>query len=191
LNYSATISLQQQYPNGSGEIMILIPKYNSMVELSGSLSIIVTDTITNTIKQELYVPNAVVFTGKTFIASRIVGTSKAIMSHMGIGTGSLPVDTGTTVALPGNTALGAELTIGTNNYSRATTTVASFSGNVITYSSNFAAQNPNAPVGGVELREAGIFNASSAGDMLCRTVFPIVTKLPADALTITWTVTIQ
>lgn len=166
--------------------MILIPKYNNMVELSGSLSIIVTDTITNTIKQELYVPNDVVFVGKTFIASRMVGTSQAIMSHMAIGTGS-------TAVVTGDTALGAELTVGGGYtaYTRAATTIASNSNNVITYSSNFAANNPSAPAGGAILREAGIFNASTAGTMLCRTVFPIVTKLPADALTITWTVTIQ
>lgn len=163
-----------------------------MVELSGSLSIIVTDTTTNTIKQELYVPNDVVFVGKTFIASRIVGTSQAIMSHMGIGTGSTAVNVGT-ASVAGDSTLGAELTVagGYTNYSRAATTVASNTNNVITYSANFAANNPNAPAGGAVLREAGIFNASTAGTMLCRTVFPIVTKLPADALTITWTVTIQ
>ena len=172
--------------------MILIPKYNNMVELSGSLSIIVTDTLTNTIKQELYVPNDVVFVGKTFIASRIVGTSAAIMSHMGIGTGSTGVSVGTAL-VAGDSTLGAELTVagGYTGYARAATTVASNTNNVITYSSNFPANNPSAPAGGAVLREAGIFNASTAGTMLCRTVFPIVTKLPADALTITWTVTIQ
>lgn len=172
--------------------MILIPKYNNMVELSGSLSIIVTDTTTNTIKQELYVPNDVVFVGKTFIASRVVGTSSAIMSHMGIGTGSVAVNVGTAL-VAGDSTLGAELTVagGYTGYARAATTVASNTNNVITYSSNFPANNPSAPAGGAVLREAGIFNASTAGTMLCRTVFPIVTKLPADALTITWTVTIQ
>ncbi len=165
-----------------------------MVELSGSLSIIVTDTLTNTIKQELYVPNDVVFVGKTFIASRIVGTSAAIMSHMGIGTSPTVVNVGTAL-VAGDTALGAELTVATGytSYARAATTVASNTNNVITYSANFPATNPNAPAGGAILREAGIFNSSTVGGgtMLCRTVFPIVTKLPADALTITWTVTIQ
>lgn len=166
--------------------MILIPKYKNIVELQGSLSIIVTDTITNTVRQELYVPNLVVSTGKTFIASRIVGTSSAIMSHMGIGTDA-------TAEVVANTALGAELTVGGGytGYTRAGLTTATSSSNVVTYSANFAANNPSAPAGGAVLREAGIFNASSAGIMLCRTTYPIVTKLPADALTITWTVTIQ
>ena len=166
--------------------MILIPKYKNMVELSGSLSIIVTDSLSNSIKQELYVPNLVVTAGKTFIASRMVGTVSAVMSHMGIGTSA-------TAEANGDTALGAELTVGGGftSYSRAALTTSSSSANVVTYSANFAANNPSAPAGGAVLREAGIFNAATAGTMLCRTTFPIVTKLPADALTITWTITIQ
>lgn len=166
--------------------MILIPKYNNTIEVGGSLSIVVTDTIENKIKQELYVPNLVVSTGKTFIASRIVGTSSAIMSHMGIGTDS-------TTEVVGNTALGAELTVagGYTGYARASLTTASNSANVVTYVATFPANNPSAPSGGAVLREAGIFNASTGSTMLCRTTFPIVTKLPADALTITWTITIS
>lgn len=166
--------------------MILVPKFKNMIEVGGSLSIVVTDTITNTVRQELYVPNLVVSTGKTFIASRMVGTSAAIMSHMGIGTNS-------TTELATDTALGAELTVagGFTGYSRAALSIATSASNVVTYSANFAANNPSAPSGGAVLREAGIFNASTAGTMLCRTTFPTVTKLPADALTITWTITIQ
>lgn len=166
--------------------MILIPKFKNTIEVGGSLSIVVTDTIENKIKQELYIPNLVVTTGKTFIASRIVGTSSAIMSHMGVGTDS-------TTEVVGNTTLGAELTVGGGytGYTRASLTTATNSANVVTYVATFAANNPSAPGGGAVLREAGIFNASTAGTMLCRTTFPIVTKLPADALTITWTVTIS
>lgn len=166
--------------------MILVPKFKNLVELEGSLSIVVTDTITNTVRQELYVPNLVVSTGKTWIASRMVGVADPIMSHMGIGTSS-------TTEVAGNTALGAELTVagGYTGYTRAGLTIATSSSNVVTYSANFAANNPSAPSDGAVLREAGIFNASSGGTMLCRTTYPIVTKLPADALTITWTITIQ
>ena len=166
--------------------MILIPKFKNTIEVGGSLSIVVTDTIENKIKQELYIPNLVVSTGKTFIASRMVGTSSAVMTHMGIGTDS-------TTEVVGNTALGAELTVGGGytGYTRASLTTSTNSANVVTYVATFAANNPSAPSGGAVLREAGIFNASSAGTMLCRTTFPIVTKLPADALTITWTVTIS
>lgn len=166
--------------------MILIPKFKNTIEVGGSLSIVVTDTIENKIKQELYIPNLVVSTGKTFIASRMVGTASAVMSHMGIGTDS-------TTEVVGNTTLGAELTVGGGyaGYTRASLTTSTNSANVVTYVATFAANNPSQPSGGAVLREAGIFNASSAGTMLCRTTFPIVTKLPADALTITWTVTIS
>ena len=159
---------------------------NSTINISGALSIILTDTITNSIRQELYVPNIVVTTGKEFIASRMVGTSAAVMSYMGIGTDA-------TTEVVGNTALGAELTVGGGytGYTRAGLTTDSAAGNVVTYAATFAANNPSAPGGGAILREAGIFNAASAGTMLCRTTFPTVTKLPADALTITWTITIQ
>lgn len=168
--------------------MILIPKFKNTIEVGGSLSIVVTDTIENKIKQELYIPNLVVSTGKAFIASRMVGTAAAVMSHMGIGTDS-------TTEVVGNTALGAELTVagGFTGYTRAGIQggTGTASNNVVTFVATFPANNPSAPSGGAVLREAGIFNASSAGTMLCRTTFPIVTKLPADALTITWTVTIS
>ena len=40
------------------------------------------------------------------------------------------------------------------------------------------------------LQEAGIFNASSAGTMLCRTVFAVINKGALDTLTITWKITV-
>jgi hypothetical protein len=164
--------------------MILVPKYKNIIEVGGALSIVVTDEHGG-IKQDLYVPNLVVNTGKTFIASRMVGTSAAIMSHMGIGLDA-------TAEVVGNSTLGTELTVagGYTGYSRAAVTGTS-SSNVVTYTANFPANNPSAPAGGAVLREAGIFNAATAGTMLCRTTFPIVTKLPADALSITWTITIS
>lgn len=166
--------------------MILIPKYKDAIQINGALSFVLTDTSTGIVRQELYVPNLVVTTGKGFIASRMVGTTQSIMSHMAIGTSF-------TGELAGDTALGSELNPATyTNYSRASLSVASASNNVVTYSANFPANNPSAPTGtGAILREAGIFNAPTAGTMLCRTTFPTVTKLPADALTITWTITIQ
>lgn len=162
-----------------------IAKHNNTIEVGGSLSIVLFDTELQVVKHELFVPNLVVQTGKNFIASRMVGTTDAVMSHMGIGLSS-------TAEVNGDTALGQELTVagGYTGYTRAALT-SSFSTNVVTYSATFAANNPSAPSGGAVLREAGIFNAATAGTMLCRTTFPTVTKLPADALTITWTITIS
>jgi hypothetical protein len=164
--------------------MILIPKYHNLVEVGGSLSILVTAE-DGSAKQELYVPNLVVNIGKNFIASRMVGTAAQVMSHMALGLDS-------TSEVVGNTALGTELTVagGYTNYSRAAV-AGTANNNIVTYTANFPANNPSAPVGGAVLREAGIFNASTGGTMLCRTTYPIVTKLPADALSITWTITIS
>jgi hypothetical protein len=161
-------------------------KQNSNIEVTGSLSIVVFDTELQIVKQEIFIPNLVVQAGKNFIASRMVGTSSNIMSHMGLGTSS-------TAESNGDTALGAELTVagGYTGYARAVLSGSSANANVVTYSANFAANNPSAPSAGAILREAGIFNASTAGVMLCRTTFPTVTKLQADALTVTWTITIS
>jgi len=41
------------------------------------------------------------------------------------------------------------------------------------------------------LTEAGIFNASTSGNMLCRTKFDVVNKSATDTLAITWVVTIS
>jgi len=41
------------------------------------------------------------------------------------------------------------------------------------------------------ITEAGIFNASSSGTLLCRTVFSVVNKGASDSMTITWTVTVS
>lgn len=169
--------------------MILIPKYKESVELVGSISFVLTDTLTNTMRQEIYVPNLVVTTGKEFIASRMVNDATNKMSHMAIGVGS-------TAEVVGNTALVTELSVigGYTGYTRAALTTSAAIGATVTYVATFAAGNPSAPsegAGGSVLREAGIFNGITASTMLCRTTYPTVTKLPADALTITWTITIQ
>jgi hypothetical protein len=163
--------------------MILIPKYKNLVELVGSLSIVLTDA-NGHLKQDLYVPNTVVDDGREYIASRMVGSLSPLMSHMGLGTDA------TVSATPrGDEALKAELS--GNNYSRQGVT-ATQTDNSIQYVATFAGANPNAPVEGVLLREAGIFNQQAiGGKMLCRTTFPVVTKVFGDSLTITWTITIN
>jgi hypothetical protein len=39
--------------------------------------------------------------------------------------------------------------------------------------------------------EAAIFNAASAGTMLCRTTFAVVNKGANDGMSITWTITVS
>jgi hypothetical protein len=100
--------------------------------------------------------------------------SPAAMSYMAVGTGA-------TAAAAGDTALGAEISA-----SRTTLSTATSSANVVTYATTFGAG-----VGTGAITEAGIFNASSAGTMLCRTVFSVVNKGASDSMTITWTVTVS
>jgi hypothetical protein len=40
------------------------------------------------------------------------------------------------------------------------------------------------------ITEAGVFNALTAGTMLCRTVFSVINKGALDTLVITWKVTV-
>ena len=124
-----------------------------------------------TLKQEQNVKNLVVTTGKGYIASRMVSTPTA-MSHMAIGSGTVDPAVGDTV-------LGTEL-------GRVSLTSSTAVAAVVTYIAAFGAGT-----GTGAITEAGIFNASSSGTMLCRTEFALLNKGADDSLTITWTVTVS
>lgn len=141
------------------------------LKMTGELSIVVRDADGN-IKEERHVPNLVVTSGKVYIASRMAGTASTVMSHMAIGTSN-------TTAVVGNTTLGVET-------GRVTLTTFSPSSNTVTATATFPA---GTGTGGIQ--EAGIFNAASAGTMLCRTVFPIVNKQAGDSIAITWVITVN
>jgi hypothetical protein len=161
--------------------MILIPKYQNALQLSGSLSIVLLDEEMK-LKQEVYVPNTIVTAGRNHIANRLgVASPDTRMSFMAIGTGS-------TAVAAGDTALGTEVGTRISMSGTSGANSVAVSGATVTYSATFIAGNPASEA---VLREAGIFNASSAGTMLCRTVFPIVTKQTGDTLTITWAVTVS
>lgn len=144
---------------------------NSQAKASGKLNVVLKDSEGN-IKQAIEVPNLVVNTGLAFIASRMKDTTDTAMSHMGIGTG-------TTAAAAGDTALGSQA-------ARVALTSTTVTANAIAYVASFGAGT-----GTGAITEAGIFNASSAGTMLCRTVFAVVNKGASDTLQITWTVTLS
>lgn len=126
---------------------------------------------TGVLVEKVTVPNIVVTAGKNYIASRIVGTASAVMSHMAIGT------SGTAPAI-GDTVLGAQVG------AAVALTSSNAVGNVVTYSALFGAG-----VGTGAIQEAGIFNASSAGTMLAHTTFSVINKGAGDSINITWTVT--
>jgi len=145
------------------------------IKATGELTIKLYDAVGN-IKQQILVPNLVVTVGKNLIADRLIGTNSSVMSHMAVGT-----DTGAILPLAAsNTALGSQLG------SRAALTSTTRSNNVITYTSEW-----DAGVSTGAITEAGVFNASTAGVMLCRTTFPVINKEASDFLTINWNVTIN
>lgn len=116
------------------------------------------------------IDNLVVTVGKNFVASRMVGATPAVMSHMAIGTGA-------TAAAAGDTTLQTEA-------ARVALTSGTASTNVATYVATFPAGT-----GTGAITEAGILNASSGGTLLARTVFSVINKGASDSMTITWTVT--
>ncbi len=141
------------------------------IEMKGNLTVTVFDEQGN-VKDQRAIKNLVVSAGKTFIASRMVGTSQAIMSHMAIGTGT------TTPAV-------AQTTL-TTEAGRVTLASSSSSSNAVTYTATFPAGT-----GTGAITEAGIFNAASAGTLLCRTTFPVVNKAAGDSIAVTWVVTVS
>lgn len=146
------------------------------LKITGELQIVLRDEFGN-IKDERIVPNLVVTAGKVLIALRLSGSGVS-PTHMAIGSGS-------TGALAADTALGTELTT-TGGNARPAFTSTTPSTNTVTYVAVFA---PGVGTGTVY--EAGIFNAATAGTMLCRTTFGIVTKAAADTLTINWVITVN
>jgi hypothetical protein len=147
--------------------------FDESLKITGSLKIDVFGS-DGSLKDSREVKNLVVTSGKTFIASRMVGTASNVMSHMELGTG-------TTAAAVGNTTLETVIAA-----SRTALTSGTSSTNVATYVASFPAGTGTGAV-----TEAGIFNASSAGTMLCRTVFSVVNKGVDDAMSITWTITVS
>lgn len=145
---------------------------NDAIKVTGELKITVTNPEGN-VKQEVTIPNLVVTVGKNWIAGRMYDTGiPNEMSHMAIGTG-------TTSAAAGDTTLGTEA-------GRVALTSTTVSTNTVQYVATFSAGT-----GTGAITEAGIFNASSSGTLLCRTVFSVINKGAADTLGITWTVTVN
>ena len=151
--------------------MILdVEKMNAL----GRVHIQVFDKDKNLIEEQT-VKNLVVTTGLNHIADRLGASSPATrMSHMEVGTG-------TTAPAAGDTTL--ETAIASSRVALTSQTVST---NTVEYVGDFPAGTGTGAV-----TEAGVFNASSSGTMLCRTTFSVVNKGAADTLKITWTLTVS
>jgi hypothetical protein len=145
---------------------------NEDLQATGQVLIQLLDAAGN-VKEEHKVKNLVVSAGKTYIAARMQGSAiPTVMGFMAIGTG-------TATPAVANTTLGVEA-------GRVALASFSSSSNQVTATATFPAGT-----GTGAITEAGIFNANSAGTMLCRTTFPVVNKAAGDSIAITWVVTVS
>lgn len=143
------------------------------MKATGKVNVVLKDENGN-IKENFTVNNLVVDSGLDYISSRMKDTTETAMSHMEVGTDN-------TAANAADTTLGSA--VGASRTALTSTTVTD---NAVVYVCTFGAGT-----GTGALTEAGIFNATSAGTMLCRTVFSVINKGAADSMTITWTITIS
>ena len=149
---------------------------NESIKLKGDVAIVLKDQDGN-IKDKRDINNLVVNAGLTYIVDRMkrdASGGKAVMTHMAVGSG-------TTSAGASQTDL---VSILGSRESLDSTTISGT--NALVYVSSFEAGDGTGAV-----TEAGIFNASSGGDMLCRTVFTTVNKGSNDTMSITWTITLS
>jgi predicted anti-sigma-YlaC factor YlaD len=146
---------------------------NETITATGAVSIEVFDEY-GKMKEKVHVPNLVVTTGRNYISGLIknAGTVEPQMTHMAVGSS-------TAAPALGDVALGSQL-------ERVVLTDTILLNNTLTYTATYA---PGVATGSIS--EAGIFDAASAGTMLCRTVFGVVTKDVGDTMSVTWIVTIS
>ena len=146
--------------------------FDDNLKLSGQVNIVLRDKNGN-VKEERTEENLVVTTGLGYIASRMKDASATAMTHMALGSG-------TTNAAAGQTDLVTLL--GAREALDSTTVTA----NAVAYVASFEAGDATGAV-----TEAGIFNASTSGTMLCRVKFDVVNKAADDTMTVTWTITVS
>jgi hypothetical protein len=128
------------------------------------------------LKDERAISNLMTNAGEAHIADQLASSQdESAMSHMAIGTG-------TTAPTSANTALEFQID---RNALTSRTQGAGGDDNDIIYVGDWAAGD-----GTGAITEAGVFNSSASGTMLCRSTFAAINKGASDTLKITWTVTI-
>ncbi len=143
----------------------------SQTTIQGHLSIVLTDAEGN-VKDTREVDNLVTTVGKNNVAAQLLAApGVATPTHLAIGTGAV-------AAAVGDTTLGTEV-------ARMALTSKTRSTNVVTMVGDFAAGT-----GTGTITEAGPLNAATTGDLYARVVFAGVSKLAADTLKITYTLTV-
>lgn len=127
--------------------------------------------------------NVVTNVGKAEIAGLICADQAASYTAFDY----IAIGTGTTAASDTDTALEAEITSGGGERQNATGTIvttdttddtAQFEA-TFNFTSSFA------------VTEAGLFNASTGGTMLCRKVFDVINVVSGDKLQVTWKIDVD
>ncbi|MFN0159285.1 MAG: hypothetical protein ACKVRP_14590 [Bacteroidota bacterium] len=127
-------------------------------------------------KERREVKNLVVNAGLTKAAKFFAGTDTPAVDYIAIGTGA-------TAAANGDTALQTEVARSQGTKSTVTTTVTDDTYQVqVTFA---------AGTGTGAITEAGLLDAASTGDLLCRQVFSAVNKGAGDTLQVTWKIQMQ
>jgi hypothetical protein len=147
------------------------------IKLRGDIHYVLRNEETGEIVEEGDRKNLVVDVGLAHITSRMTGTVQAVMSHIGLGTG-------TTAAVVGDTTL--ETALGARQATTPTVVTTNSANDSVQHVATFGAG-----VATGAITEAGLFNDLSAGTMLCRTVFAVINKGASDSLTVTWKVVLN
>ena len=138
------------------------------------------------VKDERHLDNLIVNTGIEGVASRIAPHDGSVnpsspYNYIALGTGSTAAD-------KAQTTLVSELPTGVS-YARINDSTAQYvtaAGNKLILSVTFP---PGQATG--TLRESGLFNAATGGNMLARQTFTDIQKASGDTLTVTWTITLS
>ena len=150
-------------------------KKNDLVSLNGNVKIYLKDK-NGKLKDFREVKNTVVVLGDAYVADQLSDRGVTRMGWMAIGSGTTAVtttDTALVTEVDRNALTGSYGIQGSGS-----------DDNDVVFTGDWAAGD-----GTGTITEAGIFNASSDGTMLARTVFSAVTKAAADTLQIVWTIT--
>lgn len=140
----------------------------------GNLKVALRDEFGN-LKALRELDNVFTDAGDAHVADQMQQTAaESPMSHMAVGTV-------TTTLTAGDTDLGGETD---RNALTSWTQGTGANDNKVVYIGDWAAGD-----GTAALTEAGIFNSSTGGTMLCAQTFSVINKGAADTLSITWTVT--
>jgi len=151
------------------------------LKLKGEILIIVYDKL-GRVKDVRRINNLVVNVGKAQVAGLINGVVTTPFKYVAIGDGSSSSPGSCTPPAATDTTLGHEVARASATTGRTTTNVTN---DTATWSASFSFS------ASYSLCEAGIFDASSGGNLLARQTFSVINVASGDSLTINWKLTVS